>query len=886
MKNKILIILSWLIYGSLSCQTTTSLTVTDSTAGNPGSADVILSQAVTLANGGQHVIVNMNAPYLCNVNNISMSPTSGTITIQKDPTATIEQGFGRLQFVSGNYPFTLNYGLLFFGNETIDINIKNITFKNYSLPVNADGINNLLIDGVKYLNCVSMLYQDMFIGNASLMCINTTIQNCSYENVIPVGMSFYPAIWRSNTKNTNIQKSFKILNNHFKSPLRINIDNNSPALIDMLDLEIKNNFSNSNYAGWSANIGVDNNQLDVEFENNQDVKSLILVRPKNDWKILNNVFDYKNFSDRYLFIFDHITNTENTGFIGSGVQYCSNLVYLNNNNTFKYHSSYPYSTSNFFGDPIYGFCYILGNTNPGCAVTELSNLDLPGNVNINENVSVRKCKIFSSGGKDSPITNTTSPISATISSNSVSGGNLMVNYNYTGITGASGNDLYVDFYKSNINGDLLEYIGEQFIPNSSISGSGIASVPVPGTVTLNSADRIAMTLTGLNPLSAPTVTALGTSNAFYPPVPPSACISPATFTMPAVMCASEVFSLNPLCPNNLATYTWSATIGNLTFPLGGNVFGSLSNLTGSFTVTLEAVLPGPITYTSSQVVFVKNDCPKINCPTASEPHLFVSSPQNKLCAGEPITFTFIGNTLGTDYISMGEGCEYQYWGSFNLSTYAVVLSADIVWTYSQPGTYVVEIYNYSQAGGYACTFATTTVTVEDCGEAAPPCQSSFKPSPGDYVVSFWVKEDLPSLAGINSYSSGVEITLNTPFFGPTTYSIYANSPSNAQNKIIDGWQKVEAVVNFPGIAPTFDISLKNKTSASDVYFDDIRVQPFNSSFKSYVYDPVSLRLVAELDERNYATFYEYDEEGQLIRVKKETERGIKTIKESKTSVAK
>jgi len=53
--------------------------------------------------------------------------------------------------------------------------------------------------------------------------------------------------------------------------------------------------------------------------------------------------------------------------------------------------------------------------------------------------------------------------------------------------------------------------------------------------------------------------------------------------------------------------------------------------------------------------------------------------------------------------------------------------------------------------------------------------------------------------------------------------------------------------------------------------------------KSYIYDPRTLRLSAELDENNYATYYDYDEEGQMVRVKKETIRGIKTIKETRAS---
>jgi len=35
-----------------------------------------------------------------------------------------------------------------------------------------------------------------------------------------------------------------------------------------------------------------------------------------------------------------------------------------------------------------------------------------------------------------------------------------------------------------------------------------------------------------------------------------------------------------------------------------------------------------------------------------------------------------------------------------------------------------------------------------------------------------------------------------------------------------------------------------------------------------------------------ATLYEYDEEGKLIRVKKETEKGVMTIKENKNSTKK
>jgi len=44
--------------------------------------------------------------------------------------------------------------------------------------------------------------------------------------------------------------------------------------------------------------------------------------------------------------------------------------------------------------------------------------------------------------------------------------------------------------------------------------------------------------------------------------------------------------------------------------------------------------------------------------------------------------------------------------------------------------------------------------------------------------------------------------------------------------------------------------------------------------------------MADLDENNYASFYEYDDDGTLIRVKKETEKGVITIKETRSALTK
>ena len=82
------------------------------------------------------------------------------------------------------------------------------------------------------------------------------------------------------------------------------------------------------------------------------------------------------------------------------------------------------------------------------------------------------------------------------------------------------------------------------------------------------------------------------------------------------------------------------------------------------------------------------------------------------------------------------------------------------------------------------------------------------------------------------------------------------------------------------------VRLNNNDATRDVYFGDIRIFPFNANMRSFVYDPVSLKLSAELDANNYATFYVYDEEGKLSKIKKETVDGIKTLQEGRSSTAK
>lgn len=157
------------------------------------------------------------------------------------------------------------------------------------------------------------------------------------------------------------------------------------------------------------------------------------------------------------------------------------------------------------------------------------------------------------------------------------------------------------------------------------------------------------------------------------------------------------------------------------------------------------------------------------------------------------------------------------------------------------------------------------------------CVPSFSPEPGKYIVSVWVKEKNPM--DIFHYSNP-EVVVEI--------GSLASFSSGATGEIIEGWQKIEFEFEIPQTATPADevkIYLKNN-GLNDVYFDDLRIHPVNATMNTYVYDPATMRLKATLDENNYATFYEYDKSGKLERVKKETNRGIFTIQESRQAVVK
>ncbi|MCX6180360.1 MAG: hypothetical protein NT150_00335 [Bacteroidetes bacterium] len=68
--------------------------------------------------------------------------------------------------------------------------------------------------------------------------------------------------------------------------------------------------------------------------------------------------------------------------------------------------------------------------------------------------------------------------------------------------------------------------------------------------------------------------------------------------------------------------------------------------------------------------------------------------------------------------------------------------------------------------------------------------------------------------------------------------------------------------------------------STPIYFDDIRVQPMNAMMNCHVYDKDILRLLATFNDQHFGMYYQYNAEGKLIAKMIETEKGIKTVKET------
>jgi hypothetical protein len=196
--------------------------------------------------------------------------------------------------------------------------------------------------------------------------------------------------------------------------------------------------------------------------------------------------------------------------------------------------------------------------------------------------------------------------------------------------------------------------------------------------------------------------------------------------------------------------------------------------------------------------------------------------------------------LSTQYVHSG---KFSLLLNGNLTVNKTVLQEDIP-----------ALYNFDPSGRYI-------LGSNELSKGFSPLRAK------KYILSFWLKDN-----NIRNPSTSFQAIVN----GTSLISNLSKWP------IIEGWKRVEVPFILSASAHSFSLQL----IGNGAYIDDIRINPYDAQMKTFAYDASSQRLMAELDENNFATFYEYDDEGILIRVKKETDRGVMTVKETRSSYKK
>ena len=206
------------------------------------------------------------------------------------------------------------------------------------------------------------------------------------------------------------------------------------------------------------------------------------------------------------------------------------------------------------------------------------------------------------------------------------------------------------------------------------------------------------------------------------------------------------------------------------------------------------------------------------------------------------------------------GSSDNHFGHFGIYDLAKVSNVA-----AHTGDYSLEVDNSSAA-------STTMLETRVNGNATIALRHQ-----GEYLVSMWVKE-----AGLSRPKTLSALVSSEYETGSSCTS--GSFPMSPSGPVVEGWQKIEGKITLPAAFLCSDGSISidlvfTGDASTTAYVDDVRLQPYESEATVYVYDPVSKRYEAMLDGNNFATFYDYDEEGNLIRLRRETEEGIRLLQE-------
>lgn len=139
-------------------------------------------------------------------------------------------------------------------------------------------------------------------------------------------------------------------------------------------------------------------------------------------------------------------------------------------------------------------------------------------------------------------------------------------------------------------------------------------------------------------------------------------------------------------------------------------------------------------------------------------------------------------------------------------------------------------------------------------------------------LQLWVRD--------NQYNA-TPITVD--IYGPGT-PVFLNMELQARSgewALYEGQMEPGANWTFGGVGDVVTPRVSRFFSVSNpIQIDDVRYQPLDAQMTCYVYDVATLRLVCTFDDQHFGLYNQYNGEGQLVRKRIETERGMKTVQET------
>jgi hypothetical protein len=196
------------------------------------------------------------------------------------------------------------------------------------------------------------------------------------------------------------------------------------------------------------------------------------------------------------------------------------------------------------------------------------------------------------------------------------------------------------------------------------------------------------------------------------------------------------------------------------------------------------------------------------------------------------------------------------------------------------GRYVLQVDNtlaFSVVTPDTClkTFTSAQLNNAESGESCNACMGGFYPEAHKtYLFSCWVKLPAKPQPVLSCSEAFVEIT-----------GAEAAVTMRPEGPVIEDWQRIMGTFTTTSTVNNLTFTLHNG-GAWPAWYDDIRILPVDGNMVAYVYDERNYRRTYDLDENNYFTQYQYNNQGELIRIRKETERGIVAVKEGNQSLTK